>query len=154
MAKKSNSILENGESTNLNPLNDPKQKSAQKKLSENRGKSSGNRKKVKLNRGELGDPDVPTNFTEALYKGITEVFASKNPTQLFSMCWPGTVLDHDRMKWKKSDEVGGNMPESALVRSSLIIDQYVPPAPITQPDGSRVSDRYKQAIDQLGPIPN
>jgi hypothetical protein len=99
-------------------------------------------------------PVIPSNFTEAIYDAITKAYASKNPSQMFCLNWPGTILDYEHLKWDRSEETAGNMPEYALIRSSLILDQYVPPSPITQPDGTRVSDRYKQAIGQVGPIPN
>lgn len=97
---------------------------------------------------------IPTNFTESIYYAITKAFASGNPKQLFCLSWPGTVLDHERLAWDPDDEVAGIMPETQFVRSSQILDQYVPPSPITQPDGTRVSDRYANAISALGPRPN
>lgn len=104
-------------------------------------------------RGE-GTERVPGDFTAAIYDAITKVFASTNPEQLFCLCWPGTVLEYERLEWRREEMVGGNMPEHALLRSSQILDQYIPPSPLTQPDGTRVSDRYNQAISQLGPVPN
>lgn len=97
---------------------------------------------------------VPTTFSTAIYDAITKTFANKNPTQMFCLCWPGTVLDADHLGWEDSEETAGLMPERALIRSSQILDQYIPPAPITQPDGTRLSDRYTQAIAQLGPRPS
>lgn len=97
---------------------------------------------------------VPADFTEAIYQALTKSYANKNPTQMFCLNWPATILDYENMSWAKEEETAGNMPERSLVRSSLILDQYVPPAPITQPDGTRVSDRYRQAVRQLAPLPN
>lgn len=97
---------------------------------------------------------IPTNFTEAIYYGILKAFASGNPKQMFSLSWPGTVLDHERLSWDADDEVAGIMPETQMVRTSQILDMYVPPSPITQPDGTRVSDRYATALSALGPKPN
>lgn len=99
-------------------------------------------------------PAVPKDFTAAIYDAITKAFASRNPTQLFCLCWPGTVLDHDHLAWQPEEAVAGLMPETSLVRTSLILDQYIPPSPITQPDGTRVSDRYGQTLAQLGPMPS
>jgi hypothetical protein len=101
-----------------------------------------------------GVPAPAPDFTSAIYDAVTAVFASKNPTQLFCLCWPGTVLDYDRLAWSPLDEVAGLMPEESLVRSSQILDQYVAAAPLTQPDGTRVSDRYADALAQFGPKPN
>ena len=103
---------------------------------------------------EEPEPEVPGDFTQAIYQAITKAFANKNPTQMFCLNWPGTVLDPRPAGLGGRGRNRGNMPETALIRSSVILDQYVPPAPITQPDGTRVSDRYKQAVSQLGPIPN
>ena len=103
---------------------------------------------------EVEEPKTATNFTEAIYNAITMIFANKNPTQMFCLNWPGTILDAEHLGWDPNEETAGNMPERALIRSSHILDQYVPPSPITQPDGTRLSDRYKQAISQLGPKPN
>ncbi|WP_127597267.1 hypothetical protein [Nitratireductor alexandrii] len=99
-------------------------------------------------------PPPAQDFSEAIYNAIIASFANKNPTQMFCLCWPGTVLDAGHLGWEDSEETAGNMPERALIRTSQILDQYVPPAPITQPDGTRVSDRYKQAVAQLGPMPS
>lgn len=110
--------------------------------------------------GKAGAPaaaaaaSTATDFSSAIYEAIVASFANKNPTQMFCLCWPGTVLDAEHLGWSDSEETAGNMPERALIRSSQVLDQYVPPSPITQPDGTRVSDRYKQAISQLGPKPS
>jgi hypothetical protein len=40
------------------------------------------------------------------------------------------------------------------IAQSTLFNQYYPIAPITQPDGTRVSDRYRQAIESFGPKPN
>ena len=103
---------------------------------------------------ELESASTRPDFTGRVYDAITATFANRNPTQMFCLCWPGTVLDHDRLSWDDSQATAGNMPEQSLIRTSQILDQYIPPAPITQPDGTRVSDRYRQAITQLGPVPN
>jgi hypothetical protein len=100
------------------------------------------------------EPKIPNDFTGAIYEALTKAFANKNPTQLFSVCWPGTIIDHDRLSWDPSEETGGNMPERSLIRSAQLLDIYVPPSPLTQPDGTKVSDRYRAAISQLGPLPN
>jgi hypothetical protein len=99
-------------------------------------------------------PAVPKDFATTIYDAFKEAFGGNNDRQLLSLCWPGTILDYDRMAWEKEDEIAGNMPEASLIRSSLILDQYVPPAPLTQPDGTRVSDRYSQVLSQYGPRPN
>jgi len=103
---------------------------------------------------DVNAPPPADNFSQAIYNAITASFANKNPTQMFCLNWPGTVLDPDHLGWEDSEETAGNMPERALIRTSQILDQYIPPAPITQPDGTRVSDRYKQAVSQLGPKPD
>ncbi|AQX10499.1 hypothetical protein [Elizabethkingia ursingii] len=97
---------------------------------------------------------IEKDFASEIYNSLESLFSNKNPTQLFCLNWPGTVLDYDRLKWDKEANTNGNMPEEALVRQSLLLDQYIPPAQISQPDGTRVSDRYKQALRQLAPIPN
>lgn len=102
----------------------------------------------------LAEEPAAPSFSEAIYKAITKTFASSNPKQLFCLTWPGTILDYNRLKWDREDEVAGLMPERALVRTSQILDLYVPPSPITQPDGTRVSDRYEIALSSLGPKPN
>ena len=101
-----------------------------------------------------GAPEEAPDFTSAIYDAITKAFASRNPTQLFCLSWPGTVLEHDRLAWESAEAPEGVMPERSLLRSSQILDQYIPPAPLTQPDGTRVSDRYQQALSQLAPVPN
>lgn len=103
---------------------------------------------------QVGEDPPKPDFSRAIYDAIAATFATKNPTQMMCLCWPGTVLDYEHLKWEPSEAASGIMPERALLRSSLILDQYVPPAPITQPDGSRVSDRYRQAIRQLGGVPD
>lgn len=104
--------------------------------------------------GATDVPRVPPDFTSAMYDAITKMFASRNPTQLFCLTWPGAVMDYERLMWTDEEEIGGNMPEDSLIRSSIILDQYIPAAPITQPDGTRVSDRYSQALSHLGPRPD
>lgn len=104
----------------------------------------------------LDDTERPSSpdFGGAIYDAITAVFSNKNPTQMFCLNWPGTILDYEHLAWDDGETTAGNMPERALIRTSQILDQYVPPAQITQPDGTRVSDRYRQAVSQLGPVPN
>lgn len=99
------------------------------------------------------DADTPQPFmTDKLYTAFTSVFGNSNPMQLFSMVWPGTPLDYGTYK----DDNPANQPLSPLVEiaQSTLFDQFYPIATITQPDGTRVSDRYRQALDSYGPKPN
>lgn len=101
------------------------------------------------------EPPKPTiSFAQIIYDKITSIFGQGAPTQMFSLCWPGTVLDAERMGWTPEEMIAGNMPERALARASQILDAYVPLGQITQPDGTKVSDRYRAALMQMGPLPN
>lgn len=94
-----------------------------------------------------------TDFTSILYDGFSNVFGNMNPFQMFALNWPATVLDERALTWDPdaSDNV---MPPDVRTLTSQLFDTYIPPSPITQTDGTRVSDRYIGTISQLGPIPN
>ncbi|WP_150698461.1 hypothetical protein [Pandoraea terrae] len=90
--------------------------------------------------------------TDKLYTELARVFGNQNPQQLFSLVWPGTVLNADPYKLPEG-KVG--TPDTLVqIAQSVLFDQYYPIAPITQPDGTRVSDRYRQALEAFGPVPN
>lgn len=95
-------------------------------------------------------PETPTAPTDLLYKAIAGIYGNNNPRQLFSLVWPGTVLDPESFT---SDGTTSDAILSSLAQSKLF-DQHYPIASVTQPDGTKVSDRYQQAINQYGPIPN
>ncbi|WP_100753634.1 hypothetical protein [Vibrio salilacus] len=99
----------------------------------------------------LGDNKKPENFVNIIYEQFANTFGNQNPTQMFSLCWPGTVLDPQALGVEKD---ASEIPLKQLIRTSQVMDTYVPPAPITQPDGTRTSDRYKMAISQLAPKVN
>ncbi len=44
-------------------------------------------------------PPPAQDFSEAIYNAIIASFANKNPTQMFCLCWPGTVLDAGYLGW-------------------------------------------------------
>ena len=108
-----------------------------------------------LSNGErsIEEEPEPTNFTAVLYDGIVNAVGNNNPYQMFSLNWPATVLDEGALDWdaKATDYV---MPADVRALTSQLLDTYIPPSPISQTDGSRVSDRYMNAINGLGPIPN
>jgi len=62
-------------------------------------------------------------------------------------------LDQKLLDWNP-DETGFIMPPLQRAMISQLFDDYIPPSPITQPDGSRVSDRYASVIANLGPLVN
>lgn len=88
---------------------------------------------------------------DELYSQFVSVFGNSNPSQVFSLIWPGTVLDA-----ASYSATGPNDPNAVLtsINQSLLFDQNYPVSTITQPDGTRVSDRYSQAIERYGPVPN
>jgi len=87
-----------------------------------------------------------------LYENFAKVFGNSNELQLFSLVWPGTILDYELFSIPLNHT--GPIPPTVQVAQSVLFDQYYPIASITQPDGTRVSDRYKQALEAYGPIPN
>ncbi|MFA6051412.1 MAG: hypothetical protein WC762_02365 [Methylobacter sp.] len=89
---------------------------------------------------------------DILYKNFVSVFGNENPRQIFSLVWPGTILDYETYKVPKGHT--GPIPATVQIAQSVLFDQYYPIATITQPDGTRVSDRYKQALEAYGPVPN
>lgn len=93
------------------------------------------------------------DFTTILYEGFKNAFGSMNPYQMLALNWPATVLDEQALDWNPED-TGNVIPPDVRARISQLFDAYIPPSPITQTDGSRVSSRYKATINQLGPIPN
>lgn len=99
---------------------------------------------------DLKDAPPAMSPTDMLYQAFSNLYGNKNPRQLFSLVWPGTVLE------PQSFTSDGSTPGSILssVAQSKLFDQHYPIATITQPDGTKVSDRYQQAINQYGPIPN
>ncbi len=88
---------------------------------------------------------------DALYQQFVSIFGNTNQDQVFSMIWPGTVLNP-----ASYSAFGPNDPNSILtsIAQSLLFDQHYPVGTITQTDGTRVSDRYAQAIQRYGPVPN
>jgi hypothetical protein len=101
------------------------------------------------------EADQPKTLSpvDQLYVNFTDVFGNDNPRQLFSMVWPGTVLDYGSYKIPDGT-TQGFVPVSIQINQSTLFDQYYPIATITQPDGTRVSDRYTQALEIYGPKPN
>lgn len=97
-------------------------------------------------------PHVPVNPVDSLYGTLASTFGNSNPMQLFSLVWPGTLLDRDTYL----DTAGADRPLPVLaeIAQSTLFDQFYPIAPVTQPDGTRVSDRYRTAIESFGPKPN
>ncbi len=97
--------------------------------------------------------DVPISPVDQIYKNLVSVFGNSNPRQLFSLVWPGTVLDHESYiePYHTSKQ---DLTPWVMINQSTLFDQYYPVATITQPDGTRVSDRYKQALESYGPLPN
>ncbi|EOX4789511.1 hypothetical protein ACIL2U_002165 [Vibrio alginolyticus] len=91
------------------------------------------------------------NFVSKIYEVFSAQFGNANPAQMFSLCWPGTVLDPAALGVENDHN---EIPLKQLIRTAQVMDAYVPPAPITQPDGTRTSDRYKMAINQLAPQVN
>ncbi|MYM94140.1 hypothetical protein [Duganella vulcania] len=98
------------------------------------------------------DDTIILSPVDLLYQKFSETFGNSNPMQLLSMVWPGTLLDYGSYQ----DDAAANAPLSALleINQSTLFDQFYPIATVTQPDGTRVSDRYQQAIESYGPIPN
>jgi hypothetical protein len=89
---------------------------------------------------------------DLLYNKFASTFGNTNPMQLFSMVWPGTILDYET--YKDGAAADAPLPPLVEINQSTLFDQYYPIATITQPDGTRVSDRYQQAIESYGPKPN
>ncbi|WP_109299291.1 hypothetical protein [Aquimarina sp. AU474] len=108
-----------------------------------------------LSNGErsIEEEPKPTNFTSILYDGIVNAVGNNNPYQMFALNWPATVLDEGALDWD-ANETDYVMPADVRALTSQLLDMYIPPSPITQTDGSRVSDRYMSTINGLGPIPN
>lgn len=103
------------------------------------------------------DPPAPqkepaASPTDKIYTELTKVFGNSNPRQLFSLVWPGTVLNAE--SYTSLDNGDGATDPLVQISQSLLFDQHYPIAPVTQPDGTRISDRYKQAVESYGPIPN
>jgi hypothetical protein len=96
------------------------------------------------------DPSPPSPVDQ-LYLGFTSIFGNTNPGQVFTLIWPGTVLDPSSYA---SDPATDPLGVLSGVNQSLLFDQYYPVATITQPDGTRVSDRYAQTIEHYGIVPN
>jgi len=88
---------------------------------------------------------------DTLYNAFVAVFGNTNPSQVFSLVWPGTILDPSSFA---DPDSSGPVPVLTSIAQSLLFDQYYPVATVTQPDGTRVSDRYAQAIERYGPVPN
>lgn len=100
----------------------------------------------------VGEPSEPQSPVDIMYEAFAKVFGNSNPMQLFSLVWPGTILDAEPYQIPKGHT--GPIPATVQIAQSVLFDQYYPVAPITQPDGTRVSDRYEQALQAYGPIPN
>lgn len=109
-----------------------------------------NRFKPKKSPAVAADPVTPSPV-DMIYSQFVRVFGNSNPQQIFSLVWPGTTLDPDTFAGTES---GGLVAADVEIAQSLLFDQYYPVATITQPDGTRVSDRYQQAIDRYGPVTN
>lgn len=92
-----------------------------------------------------------TSPIDLMYEQFVALFGNNNPAQVFSLVWPGTVLDPDSYSYP---DPSGPVPILTSAAQSKLFDQHYPIATITQPDGTRVSDRYRSAIERLGPIPN
>lgn len=101
----------------------------------------------------VGDPPPTLSPVDELYMNFASVFGNANPRQLFSLVWPGTVLDFESYEIPEGT-VTGDIPPTTMAAQSNLFDIYYPIATITQPDGTRVSDRYRQALESYGPIPN
>lgn len=97
------------------------------------------------------DQDPILSPTDQIYHEFVKTFGNTNQDQVFAMIWPGTVLDPNQYEY-----YGPENPDSILtsIAQSLLFDQHYPVGTITQTDGTRVSDRYAQAIQRYGPIPN
>lgn len=102
--------------------------------------------------GAGADDDAPLSIVDQLYKNFVNIFGNSNPLQVFSLVWPGTTLD--AASYASDMSKPGPLPASIEIAQSMLFDQYYPVATITQPDGTRVSDRYQQALDHYGPVPN
>jgi hypothetical protein len=107
--------------------------------------------KPSLRKPNAVSDDATLSPVDQLYKNFISIFGNTNQDQIFSMVWPGTILDP-----ASYSNNGPSDPESILtsINQSMLFDQYYPVGTITQPDGTRVSDRYAQAIQRYGPIPN
>ncbi|PJJ60489.1 hypothetical protein [Hymenobacter chitinivorans] len=96
-------------------------------------------------------PPAQMSIVDQLYAKFVDVFGNSNAKQLFSLVWPGTTLDANSYAGALAY---GPLPPSLEIAQSTLFDQYYPVATITQPDGTRVSDRYQQTIEHYGPVPN
>ncbi|WP_409644332.1 hypothetical protein [Sphingorhabdus sp.] len=88
---------------------------------------------------------------DAIYQKFVSIFGNTNESQVFSLIWPGTILDPHSYDGLDDNGVDGIL---ASIAQSLLFDQHYPVGTITQPDGTRVSDRYAQAIQRYGIVPN
>lgn len=100
-----------------------------------------------------GGSNDNVGFSKVLYDGFASYFGNMNPFQMLSLTWPATVLDEAALNWQPEAD-GFIMPPRVRAMTAQILDTYIPPAPLTQPDGSRVSDRYRSVVANFGPIPN
>jgi hypothetical protein len=104
-------------------------------------------------KSHLSDDNPKISPVDQIYTNLANVFGNSNPRQLFSLVWPGTILNYDSYV-----EPGHTSKQEVtpwvMINQSNLFDQYYPIATITQPDGTRVSDRYKQAVESYGPKPN
>ncbi len=90
-------------------------------------------------------------MVDQLYNAFVGAFGNTNPLQVFSLIWPGTTLDAASYA---SADTYGPLPPNVEIAQSQLFDLYYPVATITQADGTRVSDRYRQALEHYGPVPN
>lgn len=112
------------------------------------------RKKSYKKDGVASVDEEPTSLSpvDMMYKNFVSVFGNANQNQLFSLIWPGTILDHASYDIPKDNK--GPIPATVHIAQSVLFDQYYPIATVTQPDGTRVSERYKQVLECYGPMPN
>ncbi|CAA0118153.1 Uncharacterised protein [Halioglobus japonicus] len=98
----------------------------------------------------------PPTGAMAIRQAFEGLYGNANPTQVFSLVWPGTKFDYSRFSWDAADPSNPNpvYPPVTDIVTSQLLDQWYPPALITQPDGTSTADRYKQAIGQLAPQTN
>jgi hypothetical protein len=104
--------------------------------------------------GKLAAPEELSKDSpiDQLYKQFAKTFGNSNPAQLFSLVFPGTLLN--REDYINSAKPGEPIPPLLEIAQSALFDMHYPIAAITQADGTKVSDRYRQALETYGPKPN
>jgi hypothetical protein len=123
------------------------------KIVTSRSAKSGGNVASRLHKQKADGVGVSTILSpvDAIYHEFVKIFGNSNQSQVFSLIWPGTILDP-----ASYDGVGDNGVDGILasIAQSLLFDQHYPVGTITQTDGTRVSDRYGQAIQRYGVVPN